>query len=157
MHPESWASPAKSARAITFFAHATTPNKAACGFRSVHLSLHSDVHLHQTINNSNLFVLVRSGRSVGPFGPPEEEKGIYHPYFVHIFYMFFLFLENWKLFLGLHGICSMSATNQCQLIWRIIWIFHSVRSSALWGGLRHAVTSKTPVCVIVARLVPGTR
>ena len=44
------------------------------------------------------------------------------------------FLEN---FLGLHEIYSISLTNQCQLIWKII--FHSVRPSALWRGVRHAV------------------
>ena len=45
--------------------------------------------------------------------------------------MFFLFLEN--CFLELHGICSMSATKQYQLIWKVI--FHSVRSSALRRGV----------------------
>ena len=63
-------------------------------------------------------------RSVGPFGPPKEEKGVQH--------MFFFFLENCSL--GLHGICSMSATDQYQLIWQVI--FHSVRSSALWRGVK---------------------
>ena len=43
--------------------------------------------------------------------------------------------SSWKtVFLGLHGICSISATNQYQLIWQVI--FHSVRSSALWRGVK---------------------
>ena len=61
-------------------------------------------------------------RSVGPFGPPQEEKGVK--------YMFFLFLEH--CFLGLHGIYSMSTTNQYELIWQVT--FHSVHSSALYRG-----------------------
>ena len=65
------------------------------------------------------FIFTRSG---GPFCPPEEEIGVQH--------MFFLFLEN--CFRGPHGICSMSATNQYQHIWQIL--FHSVRSNALLGG-----------------------
>ena len=53
--------------------------------------------------------------------------------------MFFFFLENCSL--GLHGICSMSATDQYQLIWQVI--FHSVRSSALWRGVKtRPVTDK---------------
>ena len=72
---------------------------------------------------------VRSGRSVGPFGPPEEEKEVEH--------VFFLFLREICFFLGLHGICSMSATNQYQLIWQVI--FHSIRSSALWRGVKFLV------------------
>ena len=36
-------------------------------------------------------------------------------------------------FLGVHGICSMSAINQYQLIWQVIFL--SVRSSALWKGV----------------------
>ena len=51
------------------------------------------------------FIFTRSG---GPFCPPEEEIGVQH--------MFFLFLEN--CFRGPHGICSMSATNQYQRIWK---------------------------------------
>ena len=53
---------------------------------NVSTSIYSDV------SNKTLFVPVRSGRSAGPFGravgPPEEEKGIQH--------MFFLFqkIEN---------------------------------------------------------------
>ena len=44
----------------------------------------------------------------------------------------------WKTaFLGLHGIYPISVTKQYQLMWQII--FHSVRSSAGWTGLRHAL------------------
>ena len=101
VHPESWASPAKSVRKSTFCAcHGTA---TACRAQNVSTSIYSDVHLHQT----TLYLC--------PFGPPEEEKGAKH--------MFFLFLE--KYFLGLHGICSMSATNPYELVWQVI--FHSVR------------------------------
>ena len=62
------------------------------------------------------------GRSVGPLGPPEEGTEVQH--------MFFLV----NCFFGLHGICSMSATNRYQLIWQVI--FHSARSSALWRGVK---------------------
>ena len=63
-------------------------------------------------------------RPVGAFCPPEGEKGVQH--------ISFLFLEK-NVFLGLHGICSMLATNQYQLIWQMI--FHSVRSST-FGGVK---------------------
>ena len=50
-------------------------------------------------------------------------------------------------FLGLHGIYSISETNQYQLIWRT---FHSVRSSALWWGVRHAlIVAGTPLMATV--------
>ena len=63
-------------------------------------------------------------RSVGPFGRPEEKKGSNT-----------CSSSSWKTaFLWLHGICSMSATNQHQLIWQIM--FHSVCSSALWRGVK---------------------
>ena len=75
----------------------------------------------------DLFVPVRSGRSI----KCKEDKGVRG--------LFFLFLQKKKktVFLGLHGIYSISVTNQYQLIWQI---FHSVRSSALWRGLRHALS-----------------
>ena len=37
-------------------------------------------------------------------------------------------------FLVLHGICSVSATNQYQHVWQVI--FHSARPSALWTVLK---------------------
>ena len=89
-------------------------------------------------------------RSVGPFGPPEKEKGVKR--------MFFLSLEN--CFLGLHGICSMSATNQYQLIWQVI--FHSVGSSALWRGIKTRSQGLTTHSIIAlvqygfSWTVPGT-
>ena len=63
---------------------------------------------------------VRSGRSVGPFGPPKEEKGVQH--------IFFLCLENcfswatWNLFdVGNQSVQTLVANNipfgpfQCSL------------------------------------------
>ena len=79
-------------------------------------------------------------RSVGPFGPPKEEKGVQH--------MFFFFLENCSL--GLHGICSMSATDQYQLIWQVI--FHSVRSSALWRGVKTRPNCGAHVLIFLSSL-----
>ena len=49
-----------------------------------------------------------------------------------------IILPRCSVFLGLHWIYSFSITNQHQLMWQII--FHSVRSYALWGGWRHALS-----------------
>ena len=52
------------------------------------------------------------------------------------------------VFLGLHGICSMSATNQYQFIWQVI--SHSVRSSALWRRVK-----TRPKCLTIIDLFEG--
>ena len=69
------------------------------------------------------------GRSIGPFGPPEEEKGVKHV-------LFFLSLENWfsRAAWNLFDVGNHNPTHTWQVI------FHSVRSSALKWGLRHGYT-----------------
>ena len=46
-------------------------------------------------------------------------------------------LPRYTVLLGLHCICSFPTTNQHQFMRQII--VHSVRSNALWGGLRHTL------------------
>ena len=79
----------------------------------------------------------RCARSVGPFGPPEQE-GVKH--------MFFLFLENcfsrvaWNLFdVGNPSVPTHLASS-----------FHSVRSSALWRGVK---TRPHPVKIKSGRIL----
>ena len=88
------------------------------GAQNVSTSIHSDVNAISI--KHDLVVPVRSGRSV----LLKKKKG---PNTCSSF-------SQKTVFLGLHGICSMSATNQYQLIWQEI--FHSVRSSALWREVK---------------------
>ena len=78
------------------FARATAQQQRY-GAQNVSTSFYSDVNLHQT--RLHLWPFGRavwSGRSVGPFDPPEQEEEVQH--------MYFLFLENcfsraaWNLF-----------------------------------------------------------
>ena len=118
VHPDSWASPTKSVRTITFCTcHGTT----GCLAQNVSTSFYCDM----SISIKQYFICASS---VGPFGPPEEEKGVKH--------MFFVFLENcfsraaWNLFdVGDQSVPTHLASNipfgsfQCSF-------------SALWRGVK---------------------
>ena len=72
VHPESWASPAKMSTNDNFVRmprHNYSYSACVCA---------TSVHLHlqrcQSPSNKAFFVPVQSGRSVGLFGAPEEEK-----------------------------------------------------------------------------------
>ena len=110
----------------------------------LHMPRQNGVHIHlrwcPSTSHNLLFVPVRSGRSV----LPNKKKGCNTS--SSSSYVDILF------FLGLHRIYSFPTTNQHQLMRQII--FHSVRSNALWGGLRHTLNSGL-LCRTCSLVRPG--
>ena len=115
VHAESWAPPAESARTASF-AHST----ANC----FSTSIFGGVHLHQII-----WYLFPFGRAVRSSQTRKRGETLLP-----------LPINRYIVSLGLHWIYSFPVTNQHQSTRQIL--FYSVRSNALWGGLRHTLTRR---------------